>query len=99
MLYTVQPLPQLFAGSEKRRALFFHRHGLASARIAALPRGANLHRKRPKAAKFHTMAFGQSFGDFIQHSRNNTFDVPMIQVWITLRQTRNKFGLDHPPGP
>jgi hypothetical protein len=45
------------------------------------------------------MAGRKGLDDLIEHGRDDTLHIPVVQVRIALRQSRDQFGFDHPPAP
>src|SRR6185369_9276566 len=86
----VQPLTQFLAGAEEGRALFFDGDGLTSAWIATLPCRTHLDRKRAEAAQLDAMTRRQSFGDLVQHGRDDPLYVAMVEMRIACGKTCNQ---------
>src|SRR5215469_10985452 len=95
----VEPLAQLLAGSEEGCPLLVDRDGFARARVAPQPGRPDLDRESAKTSQLDAVASRQRLDDLIEHRGDNALHVPVVQMRITLRQSRNQFGLDHPPAP
>src|SRR5438105_1810100 len=91
----VEAFAKLFAGAEKRHALFTNRYGFSGARIAPLPRRPRFDREGAEAAQLHPVTARQSACDFLQNRGYDALNVAMIKMGIALREPHHQFRFDH----
>src|SRR5690606_887339 len=91
----IQALAKLLAGLEERRLLGLDLNGLAGSRIAAGAGLAVLDRERAEAPQFDPVAARERLGDLVEDRRDDPLHVALIEMWISLGQPGDQFGLCH----
>src|SRR5262245_8658814 len=91
----VQTLAHFLARLEVRHALGGHVDGVPGTRIPALPGIPPTSRESSKTAKLDAPAFLQLFGDRIEKSCNDAFDLLHRKIGVVVAQFLDKFGSNH----
>lgn len=68
---------------------------LTGPRVPSDARVTALDGEGPEAAQFHTITARQRIGDFVQNRIHDVFDVALIKMRITFRNSLDKFRFYH----